>query len=134
MSANSRFTIAIHVLTLLHVRRTEAVASSFIAGSVNTNPVVIRRLLADLAAAGLVESSKGISGGYRLARSAESISLADVYRALGEGHLFGMHPSNPNPLCSVGKTIQDKLKPVFESVELALTEQLERQNIANFQP
>jgi len=61
---NCRFTVAIHVLCLLAALHPKPVTSEFIAGSVNTNPVVIRRILAALRRAGLVKSQPGVSGGW----------------------------------------------------------------------
>ena len=70
MSTNSRFTIAIHVLTLLARSRAEPVTSEYIAASVNTNPVVIRRALAGLRAARLVSSqvATAAAGGWLATR------------------------------------------------------------------
>jgi Rrf2 family protein len=133
MSANSRLTIAIHILTMLHVRG-ESLSSAFMAGSVNTNPVVIRRLLADLTRAGLVQSQKGNAGGYQLAKNAAEITLAEVYNALGETALFGMHPAQPNPLCDVGRSIQGKLQPVYDGVLNTVLKQLQHKTIADFTP
>jgi DNA-binding IscR family transcriptional regulator len=63
---NCRFTVAIHVLCLLAAQHPQPLTSEFIAGSVNTNPVVIRRLLGSLRRAGLVKSQPGVSGGWEL--------------------------------------------------------------------
>jgi Rrf2 family protein len=134
MSANSKLSIAIHILTLLHVKRPEAMSSAFIAGSVNTNPVVIRRLLADLVEAGLVSTQKGVNGGYQLTRSADSITLADVYLALKETSIFGLHTAKPNPLCSVGKTIETKLSSVYDQIDNTLLSALSGKKIADFTP
>ncbi|HEX8852924.1 MAG TPA: Rrf2 family transcriptional regulator, partial [Pyrinomonadaceae bacterium] len=82
MSANSRFAVAVHALTLLAWAGEEPVKSEYLACSVNTNPVVIRRILCALARAGLVTSQTGASGGSRLARPAAEITLREVYRAV----------------------------------------------------
>jgi len=42
----------------------------------------VSKLLKQLAQAGLVASSRGINGGYRLARAAERISIADIVTAM----------------------------------------------------
>ena len=85
MAANSRFGVAVHVLALLALSADERRSSREIADSVATNPVVIRRLLAQLARAGLVESAHGAKGGFRLARPAAKVTLHDVHRAVEEG-------------------------------------------------
>ena len=134
MSANSKLSIAIHILTLLHVRRPEAISSAFIAGSVNTNPVVIRRLLADLVEAGLVSTQKGVNGGYQLKRSADSITLAEVFLALKETSVFGLHVAKPNQLCSVGSTIESKLASVYHQIDETLLSSLNGKKISDFTP
>jgi DNA-binding IscR family transcriptional regulator len=80
---SSRFATAVHILTLLAYEREEALTSDYIAGSVNTNPVVIRRILKRLAIVGLVISVRGASGGSRLGKPPGDITLLDV--VLGRG-------------------------------------------------
>jgi DNA-binding IscR family transcriptional regulator len=79
MAANSQFSMAVHVLTVLARHKDEKIKSEKIACSVNTNPVVIRRLLGQLSQADLVESQTGAAGGTRLARCPKEITLAEVY-------------------------------------------------------
>lgn len=113
---NSRFTVATHILTLL-ASSDVPVTSDEIAVSVNTNPVVIRRLVAELAKAGLVVTLQGSAGGSQLARSADTITLADIYRAMEPGHLFGLHRQTPNPDCEIGNNIQSVMGSVFDQAE-----------------
>jgi DNA-binding IscR family transcriptional regulator len=75
---NSRFAVATHILTLLEQSRGEPVTSEYIAGSVNTNPSLVRRLLGVLAKAGLTTSQMGTGGGALLARPASRITLGAV--------------------------------------------------------
>lgn len=130
MPASSRFAVAVHVLTLLHHGGGGPLASDFIAGSVNTNPVVIRRLLALLVDAELVRSQLGAGGGAILARPAAEISLADVYRAVEDGDLLAMH-QGPNPACPVGRNIQGVLTGVVDGAERALVDALAGRTIAD---
>ena len=78
MKTSSRFTVAVHALALLALNG-RPMSSTEIAGSVNTNPVVIRRLMGELEKAKLVRSVAGRSGGFELDRQADQITLADVY-------------------------------------------------------
>ena len=84
---NSRFAVATHILTLLYSMGNDPLTSEFIAGSVNTNPVVIRRLLSVLNKAGLTTGRLGAGGGATLARPATAITLLDVHRAVGAGEI-----------------------------------------------
>jgi Rrf2 family protein len=131
MATSSRFTTAIHILTLLAYENEQAVTSDYIAGSVNTNPVVIRRLLRALADAGLVTSVPGTSGGSRLAKGAEEITLLDVYSAVEDEQLFGRHAQQPNAKCPVGSRIGDLLAPRFDDAAHALRQSLGRTTIAS---
>ncbi|MEW9585792.1 Rrf2 family transcriptional regulator [Paraburkholderia sp. DGU8] len=120
MSANSRLTVATHILAwmALVARRTpDPVTSDRIAASVNTNPVVIRRTLGLLAKGGLVESYRGVNAGWRLARSADAISLLDVFDALEEGARFALHASKPSQACPVGRGIGSALSHVYGSID-----------------
>ncbi|HEY0715066.1 MAG TPA: Rrf2 family transcriptional regulator [Polyangia bacterium] len=129
MNASSRYTVALHVLTLLAHDGEEALTSEFIAGSVDTNPVVIRRVLAALRDAKLVTSQPGPGGGWLLLRSAKGITLRDVYRAVEADPLFGLHSGTPNPRCPVGGRIQALLLRRYEEARLALEKDLERTTI-----
>jgi DNA-binding IscR family transcriptional regulator len=132
---NSRFAVATHILTLLYSMGNDpqssgTLTSEFIAGSVNTNPVVIRRLLSVLNKAGLTTGRLGAGGGATLARPATAITLLDVHRAVGGGDLFGRHPQGPNPACPVGRHIQASLEQTTRAAERAVEDALAQQTIA----
>lgn len=131
MSANSRFTVGIHILTLLAHGDGETMTSEYIAGSVNTNPVVIRRLLSLLRDAKLVTSQGGPGGGWQLTRPPRGITLRDIYLAMEESTIFPMHTNPPNPRCPVGGTIQEALSGHFDEVRLALEQQLAKTTVAD---
>ncbi|WP_205193932.1 Rrf2 family transcriptional regulator, partial [Burkholderia sp. LMG 13014] len=109
MNTSSRFAFAVHVLALLSMQEGAPLSSDIIAGSVNTNPALIRRLLSMLAAAGLTTSQLGAGGGALLAREPGAITLLDVYRAVDDAQLFALHREAPNPACLVGRHIQGAL-------------------------
>ena len=125
MAANSQFSMAVHVLTLLARANGASLKSDSIAQSVNTNPVVIRRLLGQLANAGLVASQTGAHGGTRLARDAGDVRLCDVYGAVCCGDVFALHGS-PNQDCPVGRGIEPVLcnlqKQIDHSIGSTLAE------------
>jgi Rrf2 family protein len=128
---SSRFTVAVHVLTLLAHEEGRALTSEYIAGSVNTNPVVIRRILGLLSKARLVTSTEGAGGGTTLARPARRIRLGDVYSAVEAGRLFGSTRSNPNPLCPVGRCVQSVLKKHFERFGARLKHEMDKVTVAD---
>jgi Rrf2 family protein len=127
MSANSRMTIAIHILSFLAAaerKSPEPVTSERIARSVATNPVVIRRMLGSLRRAGLVASRRGGHAGWTLSKSPEAITLLDVYYAVDEGPLFGLHASPPNPHCHIARGLKPALSRVYSALEEELARQL----------
>lgn len=119
MAINSRFAVAVHILALLALEN-KPLSSKYIAGSVNTNPVVIRRILSMLSKAGLVETQLGVEGGSTLARSADKITLLEVYVVSEQGDLFTLHRNQPNQFCACGQNIQPVLSTVFKKAEAAL--------------
>ncbi|MEV4289359.1 Rrf2 family transcriptional regulator [Nonomuraea bangladeshensis] len=127
MSANSRLTIAAHALAWIGLYRRqghEVATSEQIASSVNTNPVVIRRLLGDLRRAGLVESRRGVGAGWSLARDLESMTLLDVYEAVEPGPLFALHRATPDQECVVGYGIQPAMQRIYDGIEETLRREL----------
>jgi Rrf2 family protein len=120
MRTSCRFAMAVHVLAVLAYKDGQCVTSGFLADSVNTNPVVIRRLLLALQRAKLVETRKGAGLGSRLARSPGKISLAEVYRAVEEDEPFALPPRQPNRKCPVGTCVQDTLEEVFVAAQKAM--------------
>ncbi|MFE7127654.1 Rrf2 family transcriptional regulator [Streptomyces sp. NPDC057617] len=133
MSANSRLTIAAHALAWMELNKRqghEIATSEQIAESVNTNPVVIRRLLAELRRAGLVESRRGAGAGWMLARELESITLLDVYEAVEPGTLFAMHRATPNQECPVGFGIRPTMQGIYAGIEETVRGELARTTVA----
>ncbi len=130
MTNSSRFTVAVHVLTLLAYEEGRALTSDYIAGSVNTNPVVIRRVLGLLSKAGLISTTEGAGGGTVLAKPAKRISLADVLHAVEQGELFAPPPNDPNPLCPVGRCVQTILGEHLERLQGLLERAMKRVCVA----
>lgn len=126
MSISSRFSVGIHILTLIGMYKDEALSSENIAGSVNTNPVVIRKIIGMLKNAGLINVKPGIAGA-ELAKDLSEITLLDVYKAVNvvqEKELFSIH-EQPNPACYVGRNIQSAIIPIFFKAQHALEAELE---------
>lgn len=104
--------------------------SEYMAKSINTNPVVVRRILSTLREAGYVSSQPGVGGGITLNISPECVTLYDVYQLFEERALFPMHTNQPMQKCPSGGTIQKVLQPVYDSARQAMCETLEKTTIA----
>ncbi|PGL71555.1 Rrf2 family transcriptional regulator [Bacillus sp. AFS055030] len=121
MKISSRFTVAVHILSLVTIENSSLCTSEWIAGSVNTNPVVIRRVMGKLKNAGLIQVRRG-TGGATLHKPLNEITLLDVYRAVEvveEGELFQFH-EKPNPNCPVGANIQAVLELILNRAQEAM--------------
>lgn len=122
--------MGVHVLAVLAYKEGATVSSGLLAASVNTHPVVIRRLLLALQAAGLITTGKGAGSGSRLSRAPSKISLAEVYRAVETDEPFALHSKRPSQSCPVGRCIEAALEKVFASAESALERELGQTNFA----
>ena len=129
MAANSQFSMAVHVLMMLARSREENLKSDYLAGSVNTNPVVIRRLLGQLANANLVVSQTGANGGTRLARCPSEIDLSEVYKAVSCGEVFALHGRSPNQDCPVGRNIESVLCNLQKEIDHSVVEKLSQYSL-----
>lgn len=123
--------MAVHVLAVLAYHEGDRVTSATLAGSINTNPVIVRRLLLALQKAKLVETCKGAGAGSRLSRSSKRINLAEVYRAVEDDEPFASPSRKPNTACPVGHSIRATLDKVFASAETALERDLEKTTLAD---
>ena len=125
MQISSRFTIAVHILTCIDYFADEyTITSDFLAGSVGVNPVIIRQVILQLKAAGLVDVVRGKTG-ITLSRELEDITLYDVYEAVEsvKGKLFRFH-ENPNPKCPVGKNIHSVLDGKLNDIQATLEDKM----------
>jgi Rrf2 family protein len=122
--------MAVHVLAVLAYKEGDRVTSAMLAASVNTNPVIVRRLLLSLQRARLVETRKGAGSGSRLSRSPGRINLAEVYRAVEALEPFASPARKANTACPVGHCIRETLNKVFASAENALERDLEKTTLA----
>ncbi len=128
---NTRFAVAVHILTLLAAEQSKPLSSEWIASSVNTHPALIRRLLSQLSKAGLTRSLLGAGGGALLAAPPESITLDAVYLiTTSHSEVIPLHAA-PNPRCPVGKHIQAVLQQRTARAEQAMLTDLRRTTIAD---
>jgi DNA-binding IscR family transcriptional regulator len=126
MQIGTRFSVAIHILLCVEVfKESRKVTSDFIASSVNTNPVVIRKIMGLLREAGIIEIAAG-TGGIRLTRKPSKVSLLDVFAAVEsvkEGRLFKIHDDTA-PGCPVGGNIEELLAGFFGEAQSAMERKL----------
>ncbi len=108
----------------------EGYPSAYVASSVNTHAVFLRRILGELVAAGLVDAREGRAGGYRLARPADEITLADVYRAVEPDGPLAASPAAPNVRCPVGAGMRRAFAETAGAAEGGLLAALRDETVA----
>ncbi len=132
MKRGDRISKALHVLVHLAQSAAVPLTSEQLATCLQTNPVVIRRAMADLRRAALVRSAPGHGGGWTLARPAPEITLHDIYTALGER--LSMVPAEPeSPGCLVEAAVIRTLASAYQEAEQVLTARLDQISLADLQ-
>jgi Rrf2 family protein len=129
---NGRFAISLHILTLLERFKGTLLSSEYIAGSININPVLVRKEISNLRKHGLIESKEGKSGGSSLAKPARQIHLSEIYEAVRQTPVLGQSKNSPNPKCEVGKQINSHLEDLYKDVDDALIKKLSKVTLADF--
>ena len=128
---DTKFSVAVHILILISESPTP-INSDQMAGSVGTNASYIRKILALLKRAEIVDARRGISG-YRLTADPEQLTLLRIYRAVTDQpriHILDIH-QNPSDQCVVGRHIRPVLTGMFEDVEAAFARSLENKTLAD---
>lgn len=129
---NGRFAISVHILTLLTFAEDEWTSSEYLAGSININPVLVRKELANLRSRGLVASKEGKAGGSKLAKAPELIYMSDVYEAVRQKDLLGKATNLPNPDCKIGREINDHMDFLYDQAERTLIDSLKQVSLKEF--
>lgn len=114
---STKYAVSIHILSLIAFKKGESITSDYIAGSVNTNPGLVRRLMSDLKKAGLIQTQTkiGVTG---LLKSPEEISLLEIFKAVeNRQDLFAIH-SDTNTTCPVGANIGCVLEHINGKIQL----------------
>ena len=128
MQITSKFTIAVHIIAAIdYFKDSEKVTSSFLAGSVGANPVIVRNVMGNLKESGIIAISQGKSG-ISLAKELDEITFYDVYKAVDcvddEG-LFHFH-ENPNINCPVGRNIHIAMDEKLQRIQSVMENELSR--------
>jgi DNA-binding IscR family transcriptional regulator len=125
--------MATHILACIDTFKDDhKLTSDFLAGSVNVNPVIIRKLLQQLKAAGIIEVARG-TGGVKIIKPLNEITLYDLYVAVESvenGELFHFH-ENPNQECPVGRNIHNVLDKRLVQAQMAMENELKKDTLAD---
>ncbi|GMT50126.1 MAG: Rrf2 family transcriptional regulator [bacterium] len=133
MAADRKFATAVHILTGIAVASElgTLVKSKKLAESVNTNPAVIRKIIIQLTHAGIVESTIGKTGGFRLIRSPKHVKLLDIYIAVSDEPALDVSSRAVNKTCMISCNIKEVLKPILMDAEEALKKSLSTKTLGD---
>ena len=133
MQISSRFTIALHIFACVDTFKDDyKVTSDFLAASINTNPVIVRKILSQLKNAGLINVARG-TGGITFTRPSADITFLDVYEAIEpveNGDLLHLHEA-ANPACPVGRNIHGLLDGKLLAIQSAMETEMKKYTIAD---
>ncbi|KKB86320.1 hypothetical protein VW29_02950 [Devosia limi DSM 17137] len=130
MKRSSRLSIALHALVHLAAQPDAAQTSTTLSVCLMTNPVVVRRVMGELREAGLVASTKGHNGGWRLLRPVAEITLFDVYAALGESLLLRTESDPGDQTCMIVRSVDQLMGDFLTDAEALLAARLKRVSLA----
>ena len=125
MQISARFTMAIHMFACIDVFKDQKMTSEFMAGSIGTNPVIVRKLLQQLKKAGLIEVVRG-TGGIKVTKEYKDITFLEIYNAVEctpDQQLFHFH-ENPHPACLVGSHIHESLDDKLSEIQKAMEDKM----------
>ncbi|WP_345742909.1 Rrf2 family transcriptional regulator [Aquimarina algiphila] len=129
----SKFSISLHIMTLLALYKDDWCSSSDIASSLNINPVLVRKEIAALKKGHLIESKEGKNGGIRLLKDANKIYLSDIFTVIkGDSSVLSLSNNIPDPTCRIGKQINTKLETLLETIDNSIVRELNKQTLEEF--
>ena len=131
MARNIQFSIAVHLMAGLAHGCGKDITSGNLAMSVNTSPSFVRRVLAKLSKAGLVETATGKAGACWLAKDAKDISLLDIYLAADAPRAFSIHRYPAQKGCSVSCNIKMALEKALTKTQQAMEASLDKSSLAD---
>ena len=120
---STKYAVGIHILSLIALKQEDGITSDYIAGSVNTNPALVRRLMSDLKKSGLIQTKTkvGVTG---LMKPPEEITLLEIFKSVeNRQDLFAIH-TDTNSDCPVGARIGCVLESINHKVQSGFQEEL----------
>lgn len=130
MAVNTQFSIAVHIMAGVGLCGGD-MTSTEIAGSVNTSPSFVRRILSKLSKAGLINTATGKTGSCWLTRKPSDISLLEIYRAVDAPKVFAIHQYHAQRGCSVSCNIKHALENVLSKSQLSFEDALRKISLAD---
>lgn len=128
---NTQFSIAVHLMVGLAANAGQGMSSTTLAKSVNTSPSFVRRVVSKLSRAGLIRTTTGKTGACTLVKDTESISLLDIYRAVGAPKVFAIHGYPVRRDCTISCGIKGALGKVLDSAQHSMETGLKKLTLSD---
>lgn len=127
---DQRFAVAVHAMCVLSYHSPELSNASFVGDSISVNPLIAKRIIGSMVKAGLAEAVLGARGGYRLARSADQVSLWDIYHAVQGNGPFRSRYGMPESNCDEGRAIDRVVFDLYEDLDQEIERRLSQITLA----
>lgn len=130
MAIDRRLSRVLH--GLIHMSQHEGIITSeILAKMFDTNPVVVRRMMAGLRKNDIVKSIKGHGGGWMLVKKTHQISLLDIQLSLSNEHPFSIGMANEKPDCLVQQAVNNALEDSLDQAKALLYEKFSQVTLAD---
>ena len=130
MKKSTKFSDVLHIL--LHMAGSpDPATSETLAKSAQTNPVVVRRIMAGLREGGFVQSEKGHGGGWSLSCDFKNVTLYDVYEAIGAPTMLAIGNRAESSKCLVEKAVATATGNAFKEAENTLIAKFRNTTLAD---
>lgn len=127
----SEFSIAVHALVFLN-HKAEVVSSENLAQNVCTNAARVRKVMAKLKKADLVETKEGIDGGYFFSKNSEDVNLHQIANALDIAFVSSSWKSgSPEMNCLIASGMAGVLDDIYMELNLACYDKVKGITIAD---
>jgi len=130
MAVNTQFSIAVHIMAALGCQAGHEVTSAHLAESVNTSPSFVRRVLAKLSKADLIQTATGKAGACWLALNPKNITLLQIYHAVDAPKVFAIHKYPAQKPCLVSCKIKSTLESVLNETQKSMEARLGKITLA----
>ena len=116
MKFSNKLSDGVHILAYIDICKDGDLSSAAIAGSIESNPSLVRRMMSRLSKAGLLVSRPGVVAP-KLGRPADEITLLDVYKVMEDNQNLLHIDEKTNPACIVGGNIQETLTGIYDQIQ-----------------
>jgi len=128
---NVQFTVAAHIMAALGFFHGKEISSATLAESVQADPTFVRKSLSKLSKAGLIVTTRGKNGASALTRSAEQVTLLDIYRASAAPPTFAIHNYPVEKRCPISRNIKGCMSSVLRKAQHSFENSLDRITLAD---